>query len=103
MTKRLIYKLIRDYRTYLENNGIPVSQVVLFGSQVKGTTHKGSDIDVCIVSPIFGHDHHNERVMLMNHGLNVSTLIEPHPYSPGELEDPYDPLANEIRQTGVVI
>jgi len=103
MTKKYVYKLIRDYRNHLENNGISVSQMILFGSQAKGTARNGSDIDLCVVSPNFGHDRHNERVMLMNYGLSVSTLIEPHPYSPNELTDKYDPLADEIRETGIVV
>jgi len=101
MTKKTIYNLIHKYRANLEKEGIPVTKVILFGSQAKGTAHKWSDIDVCVVSPLFGKDRHSERVMLMNQRLD--TTIEPHPYSPDELLDPYDPLATEIRNTGVAV
>ena len=35
----------------LKNDGINVDSAFLFGSYAKGTQHKYSDIDVCIVSP----------------------------------------------------
>lgn len=30
-------------------------------------------------------------------------MIEPHPYSPQGLQDKYDPLATEIRNTGITV
>ena len=73
----------------------------VFGSVIKGTTHRGSDIDTCVVSPVFGKDRQKERILLMNLREGISDLIEPHPYSEKDLQNPYDPLSCQIRQTGI--
>jgi hypothetical protein len=33
----------------------------------------------------------------------VDTMLEVHPYHPKDLEDPFDPLANEIKLYGKVV
>lgn len=103
MTRGKAINLVRKYRAYIEKEGVPVIKVMMFGSQVNGTAHEWSDIDTCVVSSSFGKDLHAERVKLMHMGLEVSDLIEPHPYTPKQLEDPYDPLAAEIRKTGITV
>jgi uncharacterized protein len=46
-------RVIQKYVERLEATGIPVSFVVMFGSQAKGTAGRWSDIDLVIVSPRF--------------------------------------------------
>lgn len=103
MSKQEAVKLVKRYRKCIEAEGVLVSKAILFGSQAKGTSNEWSDVDICIVSPSFGKDLHAERVKLMHLRYSVSDLIEPHPYTQEQLEDPYDPLAAEIRNTGVVV
>ncbi len=95
--------LIHKYKITLANEGIPVQKIILFGSYAKGTPKPWSDVDVCVVSKIFGKDYHVEMVHLMQLASEVDDMIEPHPYSPQDLNDPFDPLAYEIRTTGKVI
>ena len=96
-------KLIKKYRKVLINSGIPVKQMILFGSHAKGTAKPWSDVDVCVVSPIFGRDSYDEMVRLKHLTGEVEDMIEPHPYHPKDLNDPFDPLAFEIRTHGKVI
>lgn len=96
-------QIVEKFVIQLHEAGIPVSEVYVFGSQVKGNAHKYSDIDICIVSSVFGHDRHSERLSLMNLLNHETDSIEPHPYSPEGLADRFDPLANEIRKSGVRI
>ena len=84
--------LIKKYRLVLAEAGIPVDKIILFGSYAKGTSKSWSDVDVCVVSPLFGKNGYDERVRL-----------EPHPYNAKDLADPWDPLAYEIRTNGRVI
>lgn len=53
MAEQQIIDSIHRYMRAVEGAGIPVSFVVLFGSQVRGNTHKWSDIDLMVVSPRF--------------------------------------------------
>ncbi len=95
--------LLVKYGKALSDAHIPVDKMILFGSYAKKTPHQGSDIDVCVVSSIFGQNPFDEMVMLAKIASKIDSLIEPHPYSPTELMDPWDPLAYEIRTHGVSI
>ncbi|MEK7166007.1 MAG: nucleotidyltransferase domain-containing protein [Patescibacteria group bacterium] len=97
-----ILKLIQRYKNSLEKN-FPVTEVIVFGSQAKGTAKEWSDIDVCVVSPILGKDRHDERLMLSRYVDDIDLRIEPHPYHPRDLLDKWDPLAYEIRKYGIKV
>lgn len=43
-------------------------QVLLFGSQAKGTTHKSSDIDLCVIMST-----HNKRKLLTDMYFSIET------------------------------
>lgn len=106
MVKNALKPEVRDlvwsFKQELEKM-LPVSQIIVFGSQVKGTDKPFSDIDVCVVSPEFGHDRHAERMLLSRYSDTIDVRIEPHPFHPDDLADPWDSLAQEIRKYGVVI
>ncbi|MEK7611651.1 MAG: nucleotidyltransferase domain-containing protein [Patescibacteria group bacterium] len=94
-------RIIRLYLNKLTVSGIPVEQAYLFGSRAKGTAHKWSDLDLCVVSPAFGQDRFEERLKLMNLREDASEMIEPHPFSVKDFQDRFDPLAAQIRLTGI--
>jgi len=95
--------IIQKYRAQLIAAGIPVERIILFGSYAKGTAKPWSDADLCVVSSIFGKDRYAERVSLAKLTSGVEDMIEPYPYHPDELMDPFDPLAQEIRMYGKLI
>lgn len=103
MTKTAVLSVINMYKKKLKEAGVPVERVILFGSHAKGTAHKWSDIDTCVISRTFGHDRHSERLMLMKLTESETERIEPHPYSPNDLTNRFDPLANEIRRNGITV
>ena len=82
-------------------NTIPVEQVILFGSYAKGNPHAYSDIDLAVISPIFGENPLEDRTRLYRTIFTnkLDSLIEPHPFSPSE------PLSflTEVVRTGKVI
>ncbi len=94
--------LIKKYRQVLVKNGIKVEKIILFGSYARGTPKPWSDLDLCIVSRQFGKNDYDESVLLEKLTTNIDDMIEPHPYNPKDLADPFDPLAYEINKTGVV-
>lgn len=95
--------LIEKYKSLLRKENILFEKVYLFGSYAKGLAKPWSDIDLCIVSKQFGKNYHDELVRLMKIAAKIEPLIEPHPYHPKDLEDPYDSLAHEIRTSGKLI
>jgi len=95
--------MVKEYKDELLLSGITIDKIIIFGSQAKGTANKWSDLDVCVVSPTFGHDSLAERVMLTKIGHKISDDIEPHPMNLSELNDKFNPLANEIRNYGIEV
>ena len=95
--------IVRLYGKELRDKGVQFTQLIVFGSQAKGTAKQWSDIDVCVVSPAFGNNRHTERVGLMRARDDRLFDIEPHPYNPIDLADKYDPLASEIRKYGLQV
>lgn len=99
----LIKQEIDTYKKKLIDKKIKFESVILFGSQAKGTAKPASDIDLCIVSANFGKNRYDERVKLMKM-TNAGTInIEPHPYNPLDLANPWDPLAAEIKKYGIAV
>ena len=94
--------LIKRYKQVLEESGIPVEKIILFGSYAKGAVKPWSDLDLCVVSKIFGKDNYQEIVRLKQLTSGVDSMIEPHPYHPSALEEKFDPLAAEIKKYGKV-
>lgn len=103
MSIQKVTSIVQKYLRKIEKAGIPVTQAYIFGSQIKGKARYGSDIDLCIISPLFGKDRQKERVMLMNLSDETTDVIEPHPYSPSDFQKPFDSLSYEIRKTGLII
>lgn len=94
---------IEKFHKLLIKNKISVEKIILFGSYAKGKQKPWSDVDLCVVSKNFGKNNYDEMVMLMKLRDMNEIVIEPHPYNPKDLEDPFDPLASEIRKYGKVV
>lgn len=96
-------KVTKKFVDYLKKVGIPVEKTLVFGSHAKGTSNLYSDIDVCIISSIFGKDNYDETVDLRKKALKIDDRLEPVAFSPEDLIDPYSTLASEIRKYGVSV
>ena len=78
MAEREIIDSIQQYMRAVEDAGISVSFVVLFGSQVRGNTHKWSDIDLMVVSPRFdGKRVREDTNLLWRTAARTDSRIEP--------------------------
>lgn len=53
MVKGKVTEAIRFFEKCLKEKGLKVSKIILFGSQVKGKTTEGSDVDILIISEDF--------------------------------------------------
>lgn len=103
MSTAKINSIAKEYVTAVKKAGIPVQAAYLIGSQVLGTAHEGSDIDICIISPIFGKNKYNEMMHLTKLRRAINVLIEPHPLTPEDLQTPTSELSYAIKQHGVLV
>lgn len=94
---------LKKYIRILEDEGISVKKVILYGSYAKGIANESSDIDVCIVSDNLGKDYYKELINLSILALKVDDRIEPVPFTPEDLKDKYNTLASEIRKYGKIL
>ncbi|MBU2579116.1 nucleotidyltransferase domain-containing protein [Patescibacteria group bacterium] len=97
----IIKKEVLNYIKILKEDKLPIEKVIIFGSQVKGTAHKWSDVDVCIISPKFKNSFNAMHYLLIK-SYEIETIIEPHPFHPKDFIDE-DPLVWEIKKTGKLI
>lgn len=104
--KSLNQKIIDEVKNYgrvLEERGIKIGKLIVYGSQAKGKAKSWSDIDLCVVSPQFGKNRFEERVRLMKLSIGAGENIEPHPYNAEDLGNKWDSLASEINKYGIEI
>jgi uncharacterized protein len=94
--------IISTYLNALQNNHIPVNQIILFGSYAKGNRKEWSDIDIALVSDIFEGKRFEDRGKIRRINLSGSSDLEVLPYRPGDFT-PDDPFVREIMETGVRI
>lgn len=96
-------QITQKFINYLKGIGISIDKAFIFGSYAKGTSNLYSDIDVCVVSSLFGNDNYDETVNLRKKSLKIDSRLEPVAFSPEDLKDPYSTLALEIRKYGVSV
>lgn len=103
MSKTEVKKIIRNYAKVLRARNFPVSSMYLFGSYAKNKANKWSDIDVAVISNKLRRNYERNRTMIRNICLDVDTRLEPHTFTEEDFKNDADPLAYEIRKTGIRI
>jgi uncharacterized protein len=104
-TRDQVERAIRRYVATLESLGIPVEQVVLFGSHAHGAARDESDIDLAVFSNVFGGEEHLEFSGILSQAKWTSdTSIEAIGFHTNSLQtiNPASFLA-EILRTGQVV
>jgi predicted nucleotidyltransferase len=72
-----ISKTLKELKSALEEAGIKVDQVILFGSYATGWSRKGSDIDVAVVSEDFRGMNLLKRLETIGLALAKARIMEP--------------------------
>jgi len=94
--------IIKKFVKRLQQEGISVDRVFLYGSYAAGKGRRDSDIDVAIVSKDFGKDRVEEGMALYRIAGKVDTRLEPVPISVEAYEnDTWVPLIYEIKSKGL--
>ena len=104
MTKKEILKSITDISAKIMPEG---SQVILFGSQARGDSHKDSDWDILVLldkNSITSDDHDNYAYPLVELGWIIDAQIHPIMYTINDWEKRKNfPLYQNISNEGVRI
>ncbi len=93
------FNLANKFKTPLEERGVSVERMYVYGSYANGNPRYGSDIDVCVISPAFTN-RFEASLMLRGEAIEIDSRIEPVAYSPETFED-WIPLVWEIQRTGI--
>jgi len=80
MAEKSIIEGVRRYIKALDDHGVSVRFVVLYGSQAAGAAGRWSDIDVLVVSPRFDSARRRSDIeLLWRVAARVDSRIEPVP------------------------
>lgn len=93
---------IREYIGSLQQDAVPIDRVVLFGSYAKGTQHRWSDIDLCIISPKFRNTYKATQYLWSKRLHDSGLTIEPVGFSRKNFQDDSSLIA-EIKKSGIDI
>lgn len=103
MDKAAALETVGKFRTALEQTGVPVSQMVLFGSFATGTFTEDSDIDVVVISESFKGLNHWQRIEKMTDALyKLFQPIEARALTPEEW-DSGDSMTAKYAKTSTLI
>ena len=103
MSKIEAKKIVKKYAKKLKAEKYPFSAIYLFGSFAKGTPSKWSDIDVAVVSKEMNKKGEEASSKLWKLRMGVDIRIEPHGFSPADFKDYWNPMAHEIKKTGIKV
>ena len=103
MSKTEAKKITKKYAEKLKQEKFPFLAIYLFGSHAKGKANKWSDIDIAVISDKFKRNNDKNRWLLWNLTLDVDTRIEPHGFTKKDFSNEADPMAHEIKKTGIKI
>ncbi len=103
MSKAEAEKIVKKYMIRLLKENYPFTAVYLFGSHATGKAGKWSDIDVAVLSDKMKKNWNKNEEALWKIGVRVDPRIEPIGFSPKDFEDDWNPIAHEIKKTGIRI
>ena len=103
LTRNDVINTVRSYAKEINQAGVNLRKVILFGSFAKGTQHEWSDIDVALVADDFTGVGFLDRQRFSGIGIkNPYIGIEPLTY-PTDYFQEGDPFIEEIKKTGIEI
>lgn len=105
MADESIIKSIRKYLNELQRLGVPVKFGILFGSHTRKNTHKWSDIDLLVVSPLYDKSYKREDInMLWRTAAHTDNRIEPVPVGLHRWEtDDESTIIETARREGILV
>ena len=83
-----LFRAIRKYLRALQESGVHIQQVFLYGSHAKNRAHRDSDIDIIVVSENFNGKELLERLRILGRARrNMPEPVEAYGFTPEEVEN----------------
>lgn len=102
MASRAIINEVKDFANLVNECGIALKRVVLYGSYARNKQTHYSDIDVALVADEFlGVP--SEDVKLFLKALRKHYIVQPQTYNTKDFNAGKDPFVEEILKTGIEI
>ena len=98
-----VRKIVKEYAKALKKVNFSFDALYLFGSHAKEDPTEYSDIDVAVISDQLKRNRDQGRLLLWKVRRSVDTRIEPHGFTVEGFADDEDPVAYEIKKTGIRI
>ena len=97
-----IIKIAKQYADLVKASNLPlqIDKAYLFGSFVRGTNHKDSDIDIAFIVSNWTGDYFETVVPIWRLREELDMRIEPHIIDP---QEDYASFEKEIQKTGILI
>jgi len=104
MVNKTIINKVANYLKILRQNGLPVTQGIIYGSSARGEETPESDIDLLVISPLFDQ-HPRARVGEMwRLAGQIDNHIEPIPVGENRFNnDNVSSLLEIARREGLVV
>jgi tRNA nucleotidyltransferase (CCA-adding enzyme) len=103
LDKNAVIEVVRNYAKDIEERGVNLRTVILYGSFAKGTQHEWSDIDVALVADEFTGFTFNDKKLFRGLGVKEPYVMIQAKTYPTEYFNKRDPFINEILKTGIKI
>jgi len=103
MSRAEAKKIVVKYANKLKAKKIPFSAIYLFGSYAIGKPKKWSDIDVAIITEKIKRNRDKNILELWRAREGIDNRIEPHSFTSEDFKDYWNPMAHEIKKTGIKI
>lgn len=103
MDKRTVVEIVGRFQDAIEARGIKLYKIILFGSYASDTQHKGSDIDLVVISEDFNGRSYWERVDILSDAIyEIFAPIEATALTPDEWEQG-DSFISDFAEHGEVL
>ena len=98
LTHPQAYDIALRFKEALRARGVPFAKMFLFGSYAKKEPRPWSDLDIAVVSPVFGRDYTQESVLINRIADEIDPIIEAHPMSEEAMQDRWSTFSKEVQQ-----
>ena len=103
-TQKTVIALLKKFASEVNDSGIHLKKIVLYGSYAKNKQSEWSDIDVAMVADEFSGIGFKDISLFAKIQIqHPYYLIQPRTYNTNEFSTAKDPFVKEILRTGIEI
>ena len=97
-----ILEKLKRFLSMVSVSGLRIERAILFGSSVRGTANRWSDIDIALVSKDFTGIGFYDRKRMNPYLIKIDSRIELHPFRPEDFTEE-NPFVHQILKDAIEI